>query len=348
MHTNKFFSFNKLSLLVFLTLFFWGAYSLWQLWPSLVISSIRWQGEINNQLSELLYLAKENLFEAGFSLAGLSFIYGVLHSAGPGHGKIIVTTYLATHPTKVKVSLILSALASLMQAVVAVLLVSVLLLVYQSSMREINHKAELLIGFSFFALILLGLFISYRALKQIVLFNKKSKVTGEKQILTLNSLKQIQAENKADSYQLKRTAGIKAADCEKHSACGCGHKHLADAAQINQSSSLREYAAVIFSIGIRPCTGAIMVLLFANMLDIYWLGIISAFVMAIGTAATISSIALLTISGKHLIRRYLRSHTAAFKLSLFSLLLQLSGGSALFLLGLLLINSQTLSLSPVL
>ncbi|WP_028863967.1 nickel/cobalt transporter [Psychromonas aquimarina] len=348
MHTNKFFSFNKLGLLIFPALFFWGAYSLWQLWPSLVISSIRWQGEINNQLSELLYLAKENLFEAGFSLAALSFIYGILHSAGPGHGKIIVTTYLATHPTKVKVSLLLSALASLMQAVVAVLLVSVLLLVYQSSMREINHKAELLISFSFIALILLGLFISYRALKQILLFNKNSKSPGDRQTVTVSTLKAIKPEDKVSVHQPGKTGYIKAISTKEQDSCGCGHKHLAAPSKINQASSLREYAAVIFSIGIRPCTGAIMVLLFANMLDIYWLGIISAFIMAVGTAITISSIALLTISGKHLIRRYLRSHTAAFKLSLFSLLLQLSGGSALFLLGLLLINSQTLSLSPVL
>ncbi len=247
-----------------------------------------------------------------------------------------------------KVSLILASLASLMQAVVAVLLVSILLLVYQSSMREINHKAELLISFSFIALILLGLFISYRALKQIFQFNKKSKSLADKQILTVSRLSMLNPEDKASVHQPSKTGYIEHINNREQDSCGCGHTHLADAAQINKASSLREYAAVILSIGIRPCTGAIMVLLFANMLDIYWLGIISAFIMAIGTAITISCIALLTISGKHLIRRYLRSHTAAVKLSLLSLLLQLSGGCALFLLGLLLVNSQTLSLSPVL
>ena len=92
-----------------------GLYQLWLLWPSLVISAISWQREVNAQLADLLYDAKTNPLVAGTSLAGFSFIYGMLHSLGPGHGKVIVTTYLATHPTKVKTSLILTVISSLCQ-----------------------------------------------------------------------------------------------------------------------------------------------------------------------------------------------------------------------------------------
>ena len=102
---------------------------------------------------------------------------------------------------------------------------------------------------------------------------------------------------------------------------------------------------IIVSIGIRPCTGAIMVLLFANMVGIYWLGVTSAFVMAIGTAITTSTIALLTISGKKLINRYLNREE--HKLSISNLSLQFLGGVFLILLGVVLFNTPSYGISPV-
>jgi len=91
-----------------------------------------------------------------------------------------------------------------------------------------------------------------------------------------------------------------------------------------------------------------MILLFANMLDLYWLGIINAFVMALGTAITVSCIAVLTLSGKKLIRYYLRDNVYSQRLPLLKILSQLTAGCFLLLLGLLLFNSQTVMLSPVL
>lgn len=316
MKINKLANSAAFSLLLFSALLLCGVYYAWQMWPSMVISSLKWQREINGQLSDLLYLAKDNLFKAGFTLTGLSFIYGLLHSLGPGHGKIIVTTYLATHPAKVKTSLWLSTLAALMQAVVAILLVSSLLLIFNSSMREVNNKAELFISFSFLSIILLASFIILRTLKQLhSLYSSQSKT--------------------------KKNSAAKIPD-------NCTHKHFATASEIEQASSFREYIAIILSIGIRPCTGAIMILLFANMLDLYWLGIISAFVMALGTAITVSCIAVLTLSGKKLIRYYLRDKVYSQRLPLLKILSQLTAGCFLLLLGLLLFNSQTVMLSPVL
>lgn len=89
-----------------------GAYQLWSMWPSLVISSIQWQREVNSELADLLYEAKSNPWGAGSYLIGFSFIYGMLHSLGPGHGKVIVSTYLATHPTKAKASLVLTVVSA--------------------------------------------------------------------------------------------------------------------------------------------------------------------------------------------------------------------------------------------
>ncbi|WP_318399570.1 nickel/cobalt transporter [Photobacterium leiognathi] len=294
-----------------------GGYFLWQYWPTLMINTIKWQREINGQLSDLIYDAKDHN-GAIYSLAGLSFLYGVFHSLGPGHGKMIVTTYLATNPAKVKASLIMTVVSAFLQAFVAIALVSILLAFFNSSMREINSAADRFITLSFVAMLLLGVIVAYRALKQ--------------------------------AWQLIKQQKHHHAHSHSHSHshdCGCGHKHFANADEINQATSMREYLAIIASIGIRPCTGAVLVLLFANMVDMYWIGVVSAILMAIGTAITTSTIAIMTLSGKKLVTKYLSAsddHQPSFTPLAFKLL----GGILLIVLGTILLNSQSYGMSPVL
>ncbi|WP_297478947.1 nickel/cobalt transporter [uncultured Photobacterium sp.] len=292
-----------------LLLFVGSGYMLWQQWPTLLMESIKWQRDINGQLSDLLYDAQQNI-TAAYSLAGLSFLYGIFHSLGPGHGKMIVTTYLATNPAKIKASLIMTVVSAFVQALVAITLVSILLVFFKASMRQVNDAADQFISYSFMAMLLLGAIVIYRSLKQ--------------------------------AWQLRM-----AHQHHDHgSECSCGHKHFANADEINNATSLREYIVIIFSIGIRPCTGAILVLLFANMVDLYWLGVISAILMAVGTALTTSAIALLTLSGKKIVSRYLATNERQRTMT--SIIIKLIGGILLVLLGLLLLNGHSYGMSPVL
>ena len=87
-----------------------GALWLWQAWPQVMMKSIIWQREVNQQMSGLLKAVAENPAKAGGSLLAFSFVYGVLHALGPGHGKIVITTWLATHPSKLKSSIGLTPL----------------------------------------------------------------------------------------------------------------------------------------------------------------------------------------------------------------------------------------------
>ena len=304
---------NKTKALLSFSLFLIAGYLLWQSWPTIMLQSIKWQRIINEELSNLLYEAKANQLTSAIYLLLLSLIYGILHSLGPGHGKLIVTTFLATHPSKVKHSLILTIASALMQAIVAILLVSILLFLFNNSMRDVNSKAVELISLSFLIMAILGAVIIVRALKKLYShFKSREKVHKH---------------------------GHQDENC-------CGHKHFASADEINKATTWQAYAGIIISIGIRPCTGAIMVLLFANVIDIYWLGVVSALVMAIGTAMTTSTIALLTISGKKMVNNYLNHDE--HKNSTKSTLLQLLGGLLLFLLGILLFNTPAVGVSPLL
>ena len=65
--------------------------------------------------------------------------------------------------------------------------------------------------------------------------------------------------------------------------------------------SLTKAFSLAFAVGIRPCTGAILVLILANALGIYWAGVASTLVMAaIGTFLTVSVIAAIAVYSKKL------------------------------------------------
>ena len=82
--------------------------------------------------------------------------------------------------------------------------------------------------------------------------------------------------------------------------CGCGHAHLPSAAQMDRAVSGKTQALVVFSMGLRPCSGAIMMLLFAKVIGVYWWGVMSAVAMAMGTALTVSMMGLLVQRSRRL------------------------------------------------
>lgn len=65
-------------------------------------------------------------------------------------------------------------------------------------------------------------------------------------------------------------------------------------------------AAAVLSVGIRPCTGALVVLVFALSQGVFWAGAASTFVMALGTAITVAVLAALAVGAKDVARRLAR------------------------------------------
>jgi nickel/cobalt exporter len=316
-----------IKVIITLSLLIGGAYMLWLYWPMMMIQSIKWQHIVNDELSNLLYEAKQNPLTATAPLLGLSFLYGALHSIGPGHGKVIVSTFLATHPSKVKHSLVLTILSSLMQALVAIILVSALVFIFDNSMRQVNATADDFIKISFLIVAGLGALLSFRSLRKLY------QPSQHKQ-----NIHHEHEHHHEHSHEHSHEHNHSEGQC-------CGHQHVATAEQINNATTWQAYAAIIMSIGMRPCTGAIMVLLFSNMIGIYWLGIVSTILMSVGTAISTSTIALLTLSGKKIISQYL-GHDQ-HKLSKGNSLLQLIGGILLMLIGLLLFSTSSAGMAPM-
>lgn len=153
-------------LALFLLLAIGGALWIWQAWPQVMVQSILWQRDVNQQMSGLLKAVVANPTRAGGSLLLFSFIYGVLHALGPGHGKIVITTWLATHPSKLRSSIGLTLASSLLQGLVAIGLVVVVLTVLQLPARQLHMSSFWLEKASYALVGVLGVLLCWRALKK--------------------------------------------------------------------------------------------------------------------------------------------------------------------------------------
>ncbi|MGB7802559.1 nickel/cobalt transporter [Buttiauxella sp.] len=241
-----------------------GLYSLWLFWPQIILNSAMWQKSINQQMSALLREVAENPTRAGWSLLSFSFVYGVLHALGPGHGKVVITTWLATHPSRLKSSLKLTFAASLLQGLVAIGLVTVVLGLLALPSRQLHMSSFWLEKGSYLLVGILGLMLCARAWRNLrKVLRKPARFTG----FTPHHVHD-----------------------EK---CGCGHQHLPTEKQLEAGEDWRARLMIVLSMGMRPCSGAIMVLLFSKVTGVYSWGMLSALTMAAGTSITISGLAFL-------------------------------------------------------
>lgn len=239
-------------------------YSLWHYWPQILIESAMWQKSINQQMSTLLREVAENPTRAGWSLLSFSFVYGVLHALGPGHGKIVITTWLATHPSRLKSSLKLTFAASLLQGVVAIGLVTVVLGILALPSRQLHMSSFWLEKGSYLLVGVLGVMLCGRAL------GKLQRVLRKPKRFTSFTPHHVHDEK-----------------------CGCGHQHLPTQEQLAAGEDWRARMMIVLSMGMRPCSGAIMVLLFSKVIGVYSWGVLSTLAMAAGTSITISGLAFL-------------------------------------------------------
>ncbi len=90
-------------------------------------------------------------------------------------------------------------------------------------------------------------------------------------------------------------------DCHEHDCCG--HAHMPSPEQLEGEWSWSKALAIAFSVGIRPCTGAILVLVLAISQGMIWAGVLSTFAMAVGTAITVSALAALAVGSRELATR---------------------------------------------
>jgi nickel/cobalt transporter (NicO) family protein len=199
------------------------------------------------------------------SLLLVGFAYGIFHAAGPGHGKAVISAYLVADEKALRKGLALSLAAALVQAVVAIAIVGVVAVVLRATAVTMNRLATNVELAGFIAIVALGALITWR---------KAGKVLGV-MALSRNPL----ASGAGDD---------------------CDHVHLPPPEELSRLNRWRDMAGVAVAAGIRPCAGALVVLVFALSQGLFAAGIAATFAMALGTALTTGAIAALAVFAKAL------------------------------------------------
>lgn len=254
--------------------------------PFLFSQSIVWQREFNQLISSTLHQIKSSPIKAGGVLVLVSFIYGVLHALGPGHGKFVIGSYLATHPTKLKHSIVLTFLAALMQSFVAIMATSIVVVGLNFSSRYFRLSQLWLERIAYLLILMIALQWLLQGMRKLLQQWKKNNTK-----MTVISVQKSRFDFKVG----QQLPSFHLADKDRLNYCGCGHQHLPNEQQMNSSKSLKDQFLIILSIGMRPCSGAIFILFLAYMLDLYYWGILATVAMGIGVGLTLSAFALLVL-----------------------------------------------------
>jgi len=241
---------------------------------------------------------------AGWWLMALSFAYGVFHAAGPGHGKAVISSYVLANGETLKRGIALSFASAFAQAVTAIVLIgvaSVLLRMTSIAITETTRWFEL--G-SYFAVMLLGVYLVWRKILRPLIPVRRPAALGAQAVMVTPDFDHgAQASHAHDHHHHHDHAphahAAHAAHAHGGDVCSsCGHVHAPPPEMLSGPFSLARAWSVILAVGLRPCTGALVVLVFAISQGLMLAGVAATFAMAVGTGMTVSVLAMLAVTAK--------------------------------------------------
>ncbi|AHG46922.1 Delayed-early response protein/equilibrative nucleoside transporter [Rhizobium leguminosarum bv. trifolii CB782] len=236
------------------------------------------------------------------SLIGLSFAYGVFHAAGPGHGKAVISSYMIANEIELKRGVVISFISAFLQGVVAVALVGGAWLVLRGTgitLTAATHAMEIA---SFVMVILFGGWLLLRKLRSMVgnMPRRRLMATPAGPVSMMLDWKDNAAERQAYAFSGKAQAVEAGHTFVPGMACEtCGNAHVPDPTRLaGDRFSAREAWSAIVAVGLRPCSGALLVMTFSLLNGLYLGGVLSVAAMSLGTAITVSLLATLAVTAK--------------------------------------------------
>jgi nickel/cobalt exporter len=255
------------------------------------------QSEFYREISATIRSAKSD-GSAVWTLMAISFAYGIFHAAGPGHGKAVISTYLVANQETARRGIALSFASALMQALVAVSIVAIGAWLLNATAKTMCG-AERAIEIASYALI---------------------AAFGARLVWTKGGsfMRALQANRPEPALAIAAGAGHRHDPDHDHAHHHThhhhhehghrhdehsGHSHGPDPSELAGPGGWRRGLAAIIAVGLRPCSGAILVLVFALAQGMFWAGVASTLVMGVGTAITVATIAVLAVSARDVAQR---------------------------------------------
>lgn len=290
--------------------------------PGLMARTTTWVFAMQRQFHENLIerlraLSREGGASTALYLIGASFLYGIFHAAGPGHGKVVIATYLITQKELLRRGVLLAALSALLQGVVALTLVYGLIYAFAWVPRDVQGAVSWSERVSFLLVTLLGLMLVWRLLPR--------------------PLRQLPAH--ISPFPLFRVQH------HGHDDATCDHTHLPSADRLEHAGNWRAAIGVVFSVGMRPCSGAVLVLVMAQAMALPWSGAAAVMAMSSGTALAVAILALIAVSAAGVARRLLS--TTGLRTMFVGKLVAFAGGLVLLWLGISLILASFRPVHPL-
>jgi ABC-type nickel/cobalt efflux system permease component RcnA len=263
------------------------------------------QAEFYRGLSGAIRAAKAD-GSAVWGLFGLSFLYGVFHAAGPGHGKAVISSYVVANEETWRRGVILSFASAFLQALVAVALVGIAAVLLGTTARTMGDTVRYIEIVSYALITLLGARLLW--------------VKGRAAIAALVALRARPAHAAAHVHHHGHAHGHDHAHDHHHRDHAhddhCGHSHGPDPKELAGPGGWKRGLAAIVAVGLRPCSGAILVLVFALAQGIFWAGIGATFIMGLGTAITVAAIAVLAVGAQGFARKLASKQAGAGMLAM--------------------------------
>ncbi len=255
---------------------------------------------------------------AAWLLIGLSFAYGVFHAAGPGHGKAVISSYMIANEVALRRGIVLSFISSFLQAATALMVVGGAFLVLRGTSVSMNDAAWFMEVASFALITAFGAWLLWQK--------------AFRPLFAASPQPALAHAGHAHHHDHAHHDHAHDEVCET-----CGHSHAPDPSLLQDKFDWRTAWSAIVAVGMRPCSGALIVLTFALLNGLYLGGVLSVLAMALGTAITVSALATLAVTAKNTAMKFARSDAAAQRIHR---IVEISGAALVFLLGLTLLGAS--------
>ncbi len=278
--------------------------------------------------------ATTSLATATGALVVASFVYGILHAVGPGHGKAVISSYMLADKETLRRGIFLAFLSSLIQALSAIVLIGGLYVAARATGLQTKWAEAWLETLSWGFVAIIGAWLMLKEVWPMLTRHREKRAAsnhdhsahdhGHDDHYHGHAFHAHEHEHPHNHAHDRHThaheePGLGAQHV--HAGTGndghdhghahdhdsehvhdehCGHVHLPGPDELRGELSWSKALAISLSIGIRPCTGALLVIIFAASQGLIWAGILATFAMAFGTALTVSALAALSVGSRNL------------------------------------------------
>ena len=266
-----------------------------------------------------------NVAAATGALVFVSFIYGILHAVGPGHGKAVISSYMLADKETLRRGIFLAFLSSLIQALSAIVLIGGLYAAALATGLQTKWAEAWLETLSWGFIALVGAWLLFKQIWPMIARRSAASHNhdhGNHDHGKAGHSHSHDDDDHAHDHEHAHAAVASGSELAAQSACGCGHDHSHDhdhghdhghvhdehcghvhlpgPEELKGNLSWSRALAISLSIGIRPCTGALLVIIFAASQGMIWAGVLATFAMAFGTALTVSALAALSVGSRNI------------------------------------------------